>query len=391
MAASSINQPQNVDTALFQITRIVDDTGYSIINRVLYKSTFKVIGDSAEPNKVIDVMNGEEKLGQATSNSVGEWETAFLNVTTLGCYKVRAIGRWGTEPVALPKNFTAGTEKPLTREVLDEDGNPVADNDSLRATSVTFNGNAVPNQDAEVFNGDTSIAKEPVDACGQFSIVLKDLTPGIYRIKIKAGNGNESSVFTFTLLAAAVEPTLVKVTDAQGNEIPKDSTTFQTTVIVEGAGEKGDKIGIYNGTTLLKEGTVDATTGLYRIQIDALTPQAYSLTAVTDAGTSAPWPFTVADSDAPTDTRVHDSEKEVVDGDTTIFSWVLLRGKTEPDGTIKVKVNGTVDPKEHQANQDGVWTTLLTGLEVGKTYVVSAVKADNPAAESNTVSFSRVA
>ncbi|MEX3776121.1 hypothetical protein [Pseudomonas sp. MYb118] len=391
MTALSSNPSQNPETALFRITDIQDETNKSIMYGTLYTSKYKVLGSGAEPNKLIEVFNIDEKVGQTTSDSLGEWATPLIDVTKLGCYGILAVGKWGIEPIALEENFTAGTRDPIIGEVLDAEGKPIADNASLRGTAVTVKGNAVPRQNAELFNGDTSIATEPVNQCGEVEFALDGLVPGTYRIKIKAGNGNESRVFTFTLLAAAVAPTLVKVTDAQGNEIPKDSTTFQTTVIVEGAGEKGDKIGIYNGTTLLKEGTVDVTTGLYRIQIDALTPQAYSLTAVNDAGTSAPWPFTVADSDAPTDTRVHDSEKEVVDGGTTLFSWVLLRGKTEPDGTIKVKVNGTVAPKEHQANQDGVWTTLLTGLEVGKTYVVSAVRADNPAAESNTVSFSRIA
>ncbi|MBD9438928.1 hypothetical protein [Pseudomonas sp. PDM04] len=396
-ASSSSNPSQSPDdteaSILLTILRINDPDGINIIGRTFYKASYKIIGNGAEPNQDIFVYNVNEKLGEATSDSVGAWETPMLDVKTLDCYNIRAVGQWGTGPVAAPKKFTAATLTPTINEVL-SDGKPIADNDSIRETSVTLNGNAVPNQDVEAFNGETSLETQPANECGKYSIELTGLTPATYRIKVKGSNDNESTVFNFTVLAAIELVTLDRVTDVDGNEIPKGSATTKTSLRVEGAGEKGEKIEVFDGSDSLGEATVDPATGRYQHPIGPLTPKGYSLTSValyTDGGTSDPYPLTVEVNNAPYETRVHDANAEIVDNGSTSSSWVKVSGKTEPLGAVKIKVNDTVGSKTEEANDQGAWATLITSLQVGTTYVVSAVAADDEDAESNSITFTRTA
>jgi hypothetical protein len=108
-----------------------------------------------------------------------------------------------------------------------------------------------------------------------------------------------------------------------------------------------------------------------------------------DGGESAPYPFTVKGNQAPKITLVHDSAGTVIDdGGSTLSKHVYVRGETRPLASVRVKINGVIDSKPEDSNDNGQWVRLVSSLEVGTTYVVSAVDADNPDAESNTWTIS---
>ena len=480
---SSLLTPDDTEENQLTISRIDDPNGVSIVNRITYQTSFKLNGINAERNSSVWIMYGNEKLGEATSNNAGEWVTPLLDAPKFDCYNVFAEGRWADNPVSPPRRFTVATETPIINAVL-SDGKPITDGDTIRETSVTINCNARPNQNAEVLNGDTSLKSEPASACGICTFKLEDLDPGAYNITVKGTNGKVSTPFKFTVIEDVITPaTLDKVTDLVGTEIPKNTTTSETSLYVEGEGKKGEKVEIFNGLTSLGEAPVDATTGRFKHRIGPLDDAAYNLTAVAnwaDGGTSDPYPFTVAaiklatldkvttlvgteipkntttsetslyvegegkkgekveifnglatlgeapveaatgrfkyeigplaDDDynltavakwpdggtsdpypftveaatiAPTETRIYDVDGNVIaNGGDINRSWFIARGLHTPNSAVKIKLNGVIQPNPESTNGEGKWAFFNGNLTDGTTYEISALTLDEKA-ESN--------
>jgi hypothetical protein len=481
--SSLSSDPAIEDLDLLTIRQVLDPDGISIVGQTTFKTSFKVIGNGAEPNKIIWIVNGSDKLGEANSDGSGNWETPLITVTKLDCFSIFAVGKYGSEPVSLPpKKFTVATETPIIREVRGATG-LIPDNGTTYESSVTIHADAVPSEDTLAFDGETELESGLTNGCGKLSIKLVDLEAKTYAIKLKSSAGKESSVFTFTVKAAtplsidevtddegnpvaegattirrkltvkgsalaegnlsliggrpesvplkaddkgewshtftalpdgdyslgveasynddvdgprtftvrtAQAATLDTVTDKKGKVVDKDGDTFETELDVEGGGEENQSIEIYNGTESLGMATV--TSGHYKLPIGPLAEKSYSLVAkakYADGGESAPYPFTVKGNQAPKNTRVHDSAGTVIDdGGSTLSTHVYVRGETRPLASVRVKINGVIDSKPEDSNDNGQWVRLVSALEVGTTYVVSAVDADNPDAESNTWTIS---
>ncbi|QVW24817.1 hypothetical protein KJF94_04325 [Pseudomonas hormoni] len=342
--SNNLSQTTNdlVDENLLTVSKILDRNGVSI-GRTTYETAIKVSGINAEPKNKVWIMNGNEELGEATTGDSGEWESPLLDLKHFDCYKVRAVGQWSPNPSSLPRNFTAATRTPIINEVL-SDGKPIADNDTISTTEVTFFVNAIPSQNARLFNGEDLLKTEPTNNCGKCTFVLTDLEPATYRIKVKATNDNESTVFNFTVKEDVTTPvTLDKVTDLDGNEIGKNTTTSKTSLYVEGEGKKDEKVEIFNGTDSLGEATVDAA-GRYKHPIGPLADGPYDLTAVaqwTDGGTSDPYPFTVEAIKLATLDKVTDLDGNKIEKNTTTSKTSLyVEGEGKKDEKVEI-FNGT--------------------------------------------------
>jgi hypothetical protein len=386
ISSLTLNEP--VDTELLTISKVVDPNGTSIVNRTTYQTSFRVSGINAEPKNIVWIVNGDDKLGEVQSNDTGDWETPLLSVTNFDCYKVRAIGQWGAGPVSLPKNFTVATETPTINEVLSQ-GAPISDNDTIHDNSVTLKGNAVPNQNAEAFNGETLLKSEPVDACGKYTIDLTDLEATTYKIHVKASNDKVSSTFNFTVLGD-VPLSLDHVRDADGDPIPPKGTTRDTTLSAEGFARALEDVQLYNSGTLIEGAhTTTDDKGEWNIPFTVL-PGSCELTAQVTygAGETDIYPFDVISSQAPSDTKVHDSNGLINDNGNTTFTHVVVRGIAEAETSVKLKINGVIDPRQEPTDLEGRWARLVTELVTGTTYIVSSVRADDDTAESNTWTFS---
>ena len=470
------------ENRLLEVRTIVDRNGVSIINRTTYETAIRVSGVNAEPKNKVRIMNGTEELGEAITNDSGGFVSDLLDLKHFNCYNVRAVGAWPPTPSSLPKKFTAATATPKIIEVLSE-GKPIEDNETISATEVTLNCDTLPNQPAEALNGDTPLKTETATACGKCTFKL-EVEPGSYNVTVKATNGNVSTPFRFTVMEEGIElATLDKVTDLAGTEIPKNTTTSETSLYVEGEGKKGEKVEILNGLTSLGETPVDATTGRFKYEIGPLADGPYTLTAVAkwpDGGTSDPYPFTVAaiklatldkvtdlagteipkntttsetslyvegegkkgekveifnglatlgeapvdattgrfkyeigplaDGDytltavanwpdggtsdpypftveaatiAPTETRIYDVDGNVIaNGGDVNRSWFIARGLHTPNSAVKIKFNDVIQPNPVSTNGDGKWVFFKSGLEDGITYNISALTLDEKA-ESN--------
>lgn len=384
---SSLRTSDEDEENQLTISRIVDPNGATIINRTTYQTSFKVGGINAERNSSVWIMRGNDKLGEATSNSVGEWETPLLAAPKFDCYSVFAEGKWADQPVSPTRRFTVATNTPIINEVL-SDGKPIADGDTISETSVTINCNARPNQNAEALNGDTPLKTELTSACGICTFKLEDLAPGPYNITIKGSNGQESTPFKFTVEEDVITPvTLDKVTTLAGPEVPDGTTTPETSLFVEGEGEPGAKVEIFKNGDSLDEATVDPATGRYKHPTGVLTDDTYAFTATAKypgGGSAGPYTITVeAATTAPTNTRIYDVDgHEISDGGDIHKSWLIARGDHEPNSAVKIKLNGVIQPNPETTSDKGRWAFYLGNLVVGTAYEISALTLDEKA-ESN--------
>ena len=384
---SSLLTPDD-DANQLTISNIVDPNNVSIINKITYQTSFKISGINAERNSLVWIMNGNDKLDEATSDSAGEWETRLLDAPKFDCYSVFAEGRWADQPVSPNRRFTVATNTPIINSVH-ADGEQIEDNDTISATEVTINGSSIPNQDAEAFNGDIPLKTELTNACGVCTFKLEDLAPGPYIITVKAPNGNVSTPpFRFTVIEEGIEPvTLDKITNAAGTVIPDNSTTTETSLFVEGEGEKGAKVEVFKKGETLGEATVDPVTGRYRHPTGLLTDDTYAFTVTakyTGGGNAGPYTITVeAATTAPTQTRIYDVDGRVIaDGGDLNASWFVARGFHTPNSVVKIKLNGVIQPQSELTNAEGRWASLQNELTVGSTYEISALTEDEKA-ESN--------
>lgn len=383
---SSLLTPQDTDENQLTISTIVDPGGSTIINRTTYQTSFKVGGINAERNSLVWIMNGNDKLGEATSNSAGEWVTPLLDAPKFDCYSVFAEGKWANQPVSIPRRFTVATDTPIINSVV-ADGKPIADGDTISETSVTITCNARPNQNAEVLDGDTSLKTELTTACGICTFKLEDLDPGSYNITVKGANGKVSPPFKFTVKEDVITPiTLDKVTTAGGVEVPDGTTTPETSLFVEGEGEPGEKVEVFKNGDTLGDATVDQN-GRYRHPTGLLTEATHAFTVTakySGGGTAGPYTITVeAATTAPTETRIYDDEGNVIaNGGDINKSWLIARGLHTPNSAVKIKVNGAIRADSESADDEGRWVFFLSGLSVGTIYEISALTLDEKA-ESN--------
>ncbi|TWC57709.1 hypothetical protein FBY04_105180 [Pseudomonas sp. SJZ080] len=352
---SSLLTPDDTDENQLTISKIVDPNGVTIINRITYQTSFKASGINAERNSLVFIMYGNEKLGEATSDNNGDWETLLLDAPKFDCYSVFAEGRWADTPTSPSRRFTVATDTPIIKEVL-SDGKPIADDDTISTKSVTINCNAPPNQNAEALNDDTSLKTELTNACGLCTFNLEDLDPGPYNITVKGANGKVSTPFKFTVIEEGIAPvTLDKVTTATGVEVDDGTTTSETSLFVEGEGEPGAKVEVFKNRVTLDEATVDPSTGRYRHPTGELTDDTYIFTVTAKyigGGTAGPHTITVEaiKKQVTLDKVTTANGVEIHDGTTTSETSLFVEGEGEPGAKVEVFKNrvtldeATVDP-----------------------------------------------
>ncbi|MFJ5258830.1 hypothetical protein ACIP8I_27125, partial [Pseudomonas sp. NPDC088414] len=100
------------------------------------------------------------------------------------------------------------------------------------------------------------------------------------------GSGQVSAAWTLTVTASTA-PTITRAEDSHGVEILPGQSTLDTTVTLEGAGAKGQKVQIKDGTTVKGEANVDQNTGLWKLTMTGLSVASHSFTAIALYGSGA--------------------------------------------------------------------------------------------------------
>jgi len=349
------NTPVTFDEIRDSSDNLVDE------NTTTYDKTLKFIGTS-ERNTALSLREDKIRYIDMTSDASGIWREEFT-LSDFKRYTIYAIEDLPPQNRSRDKTFVLATETPIINLVTGKDGE-IKDGDTYDGDWVDIIGNAPPNVEVEAFNGETTTGKKAlVDADGLFKLTLNELKTGQYRIKIKAPNNKESTVFMFTV-AADMPLSLDDVLDDTGSSVDEGETTIQTTLTIKGKARKNGELTLLGGPA---PATVTAKdSGDWEHTFRNLPVAHYSLTARTNytpVETTAPRTFTVIQDVELSLDNVLESEDgpDVPEGGTTDKDLLIIKGHGSPGKSIQL-LNGD-DPIEGATEttdpEDGTWTIAL--------------------------------
>jgi hypothetical protein len=202
---------------------------------------------------------------------------------------------------------------------------------------------------------------------GVWSLLVSGLSESVHRFKAKAlyGTGVESAARTLTV-TAVVAPAITSVKgDPSGIDIPHNTTTTETSIILTGAASKGQQVEVLDGTDSLGSATADQTTGIWTLKVSALSVAFHSITAKALYGTgvvSGARTFRVTTIEVPAITNVTDSKGPVPNGGSTVDTSVTLTGTASKGQKVEV-FDGADSKGQPTADVNtGVWTLGVSGL-----------------------------
>ena len=252
-------------------------------------------------------------------------------------------------------------------------GEEIPDNGYTVETAVTLSGTATKGLEVEVFDGATSKGKATANATtGIWTLSVSGLSETAHRFTAKAlyGSGEVSAARAINV-TALIKPTLDKVADAGGQDIPEADTTISTTLTLSGKASNGQRVEIYegNGAGAVSHGiaTAHATTGDWQHQV-TLAQGARRLYAQSRYHSSTVYTnvrhLTIVPDVAPTLTSVKGSPsgEDIPDGDTTVETAVTLSGTASKGQKVEVFDGATSKGQATADKSTGVWSLLVSGL-----------------------------
>ncbi|MEH3775584.1 Ig-like domain-containing protein [Enterobacter asburiae] len=388
--------PPDAPTAIV----LTDDTGNirgTITAVAPTDASLPILAGTGEPGGTITIYDNGVAIGTTTVLPNGTWSVTPDGPLPDGTHAITvtetdAAGNQST--ASAPVTFTVDTTPPLAP------GNLAVSNDGGTISGIAEAGSTVTIREGNVILG-TAV----VDSQGNFNLTL---TPPKLNGEIltadatdAAGNTGPSTAAASPDITPPQTPVIVSVTDdvqATTGPVGPNGITNDRAPTVNGTGEAGSTITIYNGSDVL--GTVVVpSSGLWSFTPPApLTDGTYVLTATaTDpagnpSGISTAWTINV-DGTAPGAPVI----SQVVDdvpgrtgsldiNETTNDATPTLSGTAEPNATVTLRVDG-VTIGSTIANGLGVWIFTPSSPIGEGPHALTAVATDaagNTSGVSNT-------
>ncbi|HCT3171598.1 TPA: BapA prefix-like domain-containing protein [Enterobacter asburiae] len=384
--------PPDAPTAIV----LTDDTGVirgTITSGTPTDASQPILAGTGEPGGTITIYDNGVAVGTTTVLPNGTWSVTPDGPLPDGTHTITVVetdaaGNQSTasEPIV----FTVDTTPPLAP------GDLVVSNDGG-----TITGTAEPGSTVTIREGDVTLGTVVADSQGNFSLTL---SPPKINGEILTADATDAAGNTGPATAAASPditppqtPIFVSVIDdvqATTGPVGPNGITNDRAPTVNGTGEAGSTITIYNGSDVLGT-TVVPSSGLWSFTPSTpLTDGTYVLTATaTDpagnpSGISTAWTINV-DGTAPGAPVI----SQVVDdvpgrtgsldiNETTNDATPTLSGTAEPNATVTLRVDG-VAIGTTVANGLGVWIfTPDTPIAEGP-HTLTAVATDAAGNTSN--------
>ncbi|WP_159514750.1 MULTISPECIES: BapA/Bap/LapF family large adhesin [Enterobacter] len=384
--------PPDAPTAIV----LTDDTGVirgTITSDTPTDASQPILAGTGEPGGTITIYDNGVAVGTTTVLPNGTWSVTPDGPLPDGTHTITVVetdaaGNQSTasEPIV----FTVDTTPPLAP------GDLVVSNDGG-----TITGTAEPGSTVTIREGDVPLGTVVADSQGNFSLTL---SPPKINGEILTADATDAAGNTGPATAAASPditppqtPIIVSVIDdvqATTGPVGPNGITNDRAPTVNGTGEAGSTITIYNGSDVLGT-TVVPSSGLWSFTPSTpLTDGTYVLTATaTDpagnpSGISTAWTINV-DGTAPGAPVI----SQVVDdvpgrtgsldiNETTNDATPTLSGTAEPNATVTLRVDG-VAIGTTVANGLGVWIfTPDTPIAEGP-HTLTAVATDAAGNTSN--------
>lgn len=333
--------------------------------------TTPTFSGTGEVGSTITIYNGATSIGTTTVGEGGTW--SFTPSTPLANGSTYVISTTETDtagntslhsPTVTITIDTAAPNAPVIGYAEDDVGaiqTPVLTGGITDDNKPVLHGTADPNSTITIYNGSTLIGTVVADGVGGWSFPLTtSLTDGTYTFTAKAtdsaGNVSGSSAdFTFTVETSLTPPTVTEIIDDKGLitlNITDGMVTDDQTLTINGTGEDGSTVIIYDGAT--KIGTALVTGGTWTFTTSGLTETTHSLTftAKDAAGNETlpgtPITFTVDITPPP----IPDVTAKSLDGTT-------LTGTAEANAQIFIKDSNGVVIGQTTASAGGTFIVSL--------------------------------
>ncbi|PMQ09287.1 hypothetical protein PseAD21_20940 [Pseudomonas sp. AD21] len=262
------------------ITKAEDSKGDLIPQGgITVDTTVKLTGTASKGQKV-QIKDGATVKDEATADATtGEWT---LTMTGLGAvaHSFTATALYGAGQVSAARTLTvANAATPVITSVKDAYGNEVANGTTIVNDYVNLTGTATAGFEVEIFDGATSKGRSTANASGVWTRRVQGMGVGEHSLTAKAlyGSSPVSAARTFKV-AIAVTPAITSVKDSKGNDIPNNSTTIDTTVILTGTATANLEVEIFDGATSKGRRPVNAS-GVWTHTLENLDDGTHSLTA----------------------------------------------------------------------------------------------------------------
>ncbi|MGG7671591.1 hypothetical protein ACQ4OE_03930, partial [Pseudomonas sp. WC2] len=309
--------------------------------------------------------------GQAVTDPVtGIW-TLMVTGLSVAAHSFTAKAMYGTGQPSEPRTLTVtALVEPTIASVKGSQSNvEIPDGGTTTETSIVLSGAASKGQKVQVLDGTVSQGEATADATtGIWTLSVASLSVAAHSFTAKALYGSGTSAAHTLTVTAVVEPTISSVKGSQSNvDIPDGGTTTETSIVLTGTASKGQKVQVMDGTASKGEATVDATTGIWTLNVASLTVAAHGFTAKALYGsgaTSAARTLTVIAVVAPTITSVKGSSNnvDIPNGSATTETSVVLTGTASKGQKVQV-LDGATDRGQPTANvTTGIWTQVVSGL-----------------------------
>ncbi|MCP1476319.1 hypothetical protein ABIA54_004835 [Pseudomonas sp. EB276 TE3739] len=232
------------------ITSVKDSKGAEIVHSGGTVDPVVTLTGSAARNQQVEIFEGAASKGKHPVDGTGTWKyTATL--AAIGTRTFKAKADYGTGQESVGRTFTySSVLTPVITSVQDSKGAEIPNNTVTLDPNIKLTGTATSRLYVEIFDEATSKGRAQVSgSTGKWELEVKDLSLTVHNFKAKALYGTEpvSAVRTLTVTAVIV-PTLDKVLDDTGADIPDNYTTESTTLKLQGTASIGQQVDIFEGS-----------------------------------------------------------------------------------------------------------------------------------------------
>lgn len=316
---------------------------------------------------LLEIVDDATQLATGRTDASGVW-TLELPAQRPKPYSITARAIDGSGLISQPRTYEVlANVTPIIERVQDSRG-PVSNGGTTVDTAVSVFGKASPDQQIELFDGTVSQGRATTDALGDWSRPVSGLALASHTLKAKAlyGTGPESTLWTFTV-AAAIAPTISSVKDADGDEIPADGFTVDTSVTLTGNATANLEVEIFDGAASVNTAKANAN-GVWTLPVSGLAAAPHTMKAKALYGNGAESTtrrFTVVASVTPTLTSVVDPKNTPIsEGGWTYANNVTASGQASIHQLVEV-FDGNDSKGTATTDANGAWTRPVSGLAVG--------------------------
>ncbi|MCU6668731.1 Ig-like domain-containing protein [Enterobacteriaceae bacterium H4N4] len=377
--------------------------------------TTPTLSGTTDPNATVTLFENGIFAGTALANESGVWTYTPGAALSNGSHTFTASTRDAAGNLSeTSAGFTVIVDTlkptaPLIALAYDDVGTltgPLSNGQTTNDTLPTLTGTGEPNATIQIFEGQTLMGSGTADSLGNWSVTLTvplgNATHNLTAVATDAaGNTSDAStpfILRVDTLPPAV-PVLLAVTDDVGTvtALTDGQQTNDPTPTLNGTGEAGATVSIYDGTTLLGTALIGDNNAWTFTPTTPLGNGPHSLTVIaTDAAGNASTPtnaftFNVDTTPpaAPVITLIVDDtgsvQGPVTAGNPTNDTRPTLSGTAEANAVVRI-YDGTTLVGQVTASETGEWTLAQTTIALNNGQHNFTATATDPAGNTSLAS-----